>query len=238
LICGGFAVSLCFARGHWFNWRMSLDKRESGWPDIYQIRTQAGGPAGALPITDEMLLKSPSGDLFGLTQNAGMGWAPAEAGRKHFLILSTQGGLRASDGKPLALGYHTGHWEIGLLVAEAAEEFRKAVAAKPDSVIARINLGVTLSQLGDVQGAAEQFEEAIRIDPGRVNAHYNLAILLAGQGKHEQAIAHLQSALAVDPNDTSVGLLLGRELVKVGRCSEASELAAKLRTNFPCRPKE
>ena len=122
--------------------------------------------------------------------------------------------------------------------AEAAEEFRKAVAAKPDSVIARINLGVTLSQLGDVQGAAEQFEEAIRIDPGRVNAHYNLAILLAGQGKHEQAIAHLQSALAVDPNDSSVGLLLGSELVKLGRCSEASELAAKLRTNFPCRPKE
>src|SRR6185369_9268279 len=72
--------------------------------------------------------------------------------------------------------------------AEAAEEFRKAVAAKPDSAIARINLGVTLSQLGDVEGAAEQFEEAIRIEPGRVNAHYNLAILLADQNKHEQAI--------------------------------------------------
>ena len=122
--------------------------------------------------------------------------------------------------------------------AEAAEEFRKAVAAKPDSAIARINLGVALSQLGDVQGAAEQFEEAIRIEPGRVNAHYNLAILLAGQNKHEQAIAHLQAALAVDPNDTSVGMLLGSELVKVGRCREASELAVKLRTNFPCRPKE
>ncbi|HEX5400635.1 MAG TPA: YjhG/YagF family D-xylonate dehydratase, partial [Verrucomicrobiae bacterium] len=29
------------------------------------------------------------------------------------------------DGKPVALGYHTGHWEIGLLVQAAAEEFRK-----------------------------------------------------------------------------------------------------------------
>ena len=72
-----------------------------------------------------MLLNSPSGDLFGLTQNAGMGWNPAEVGRKQFLILSTQGGLRAPDGKPIALGYHTGHWEIGLLVAAAAEEFRR-----------------------------------------------------------------------------------------------------------------
>jgi len=104
---------------------MSLDQRESDSPDIYNIRTRASGPAGALPITEEMLLKSPSGDLFGLSQNAGMGWDPAEVGRKQFLILSTQGGLRAADGKPLALGYHTGHWEIGLLVAEAAEEFRR-----------------------------------------------------------------------------------------------------------------
>jgi putative YjhG/YagF family dehydratase len=72
-----------------------------------------------------MLLNSPSGDLFGLTQNAGMGWNPGEAGRKQFLILSTQGGLRAPDGTPIALGYHTGHWEIGLLVQAAAEEFSK-----------------------------------------------------------------------------------------------------------------
>lgn len=94
-------------------------------PDIYQIRTHAPGPTGSLPLTDDMLKNSPSGDLFGMTQNAGMGWNPAEAGRKQFLILSTQGGLRAPDGTPIALGYHTGHWEIGLLVQAAAEEFRR-----------------------------------------------------------------------------------------------------------------
>src|SRR5437016_5751952 len=97
-------------------------------PDIYLIRTRASGPAGSLPLTEEMLLNRPSGDVFGLTQNAGMGWNPAEVGRKQFLILSTQGGLRAPDGKPIALGYHTGHWEIGLLVQAAAEEFRRLQA--------------------------------------------------------------------------------------------------------------
>ncbi|HMP81462.1 MAG TPA: YjhG/YagF family D-xylonate dehydratase [Verrucomicrobiota bacterium] len=94
-------------------------------PDIYQVRTQASGPAGSLPLTEEMLRHSPSGDIFGMTQNAGMGWNPAEVGRKQFLILSTQGGLRAPDGKPIALGYHTGHWEISLLVQAAAETFRE-----------------------------------------------------------------------------------------------------------------
>jgi putative YjhG/YagF family dehydratase len=101
------------------------DVFDSGAPEIFGIQTHAHGPTGRLPLTEEMLLNSPSGDLFGMTQNVGMGWSPAESGRKQFLILSTQGGLRAPDGKPIALGYHTGHWEIGLLVHAAAEEFRK-----------------------------------------------------------------------------------------------------------------
>jgi putative YjhG/YagF family dehydratase len=103
----------------------SYDWFDSAAPDVYRIQTQARGPAGNLPFTEEMLLHSPSGDLFGMTQNAGMGWDPGEAGRKQFLILSTAGGLRSPDGKPIALGYHTGHWEIGLLVKAAAEEFRE-----------------------------------------------------------------------------------------------------------------
>jgi putative YjhG/YagF family dehydratase len=102
-----------------------LNELDSSSPEIFKIQTRASGPAGALPITEQQLLNSPSGDIFGMTQNAGMGWNPAELGRKQFLILSTQGGLRAPDGQPIALGYHTGHWEIGLLVQAAAEEFRK-----------------------------------------------------------------------------------------------------------------
>ncbi|MCI0534033.1 MAG: dihydroxy-acid dehydratase, partial [Verrucomicrobiales bacterium] len=92
--------------------------------DIYRISTKAPGPSGSLPLTAEMLLSRPSGDIFGLTQNAGMGWDPRELARKQFLIISTQGGLRAPDGTPIALGFHTGHWEIGLLVQEAARELR------------------------------------------------------------------------------------------------------------------
>jgi xylonate dehydratase len=94
-------------------------------PGIFQIRTHAAGPGGALPLTEEMLLNSPSGDLFGLTQNVGMGWEAATAAGPQFLILSTQGGLRAQDGRPVALGYHTGHWEIAMQVEAAARELRQ-----------------------------------------------------------------------------------------------------------------
>src|ERR1700733_7977326 len=89
-----------------------------------ETRTHAPGPEGALPITPEMLLTQPSGNLFGLSQDAGMGWDPARLLDPEFLILSTHGGMRAQDGTPIALGFHTGHWEVGLLVAEAAQELR------------------------------------------------------------------------------------------------------------------
>ena len=91
-------------------------------PALYDIHTRVPGPRGSLPITAEMLLNRPSGDLFGLSQNAGMGWDPSKLTGKEFLLLSTHGGIRAPDGSPIALGYHTGHWEVGLLMEEAARE--------------------------------------------------------------------------------------------------------------------
>ena len=102
----------------------SLDEILGGGALLAATRTKASGPAGQLPITAKMLLEEPSGNLFGMTQDAGMGWAPGEVGRAQFLIISTQGGLRDTDGRPIALGYHTGHWEIGLMVRAAAETFR------------------------------------------------------------------------------------------------------------------
>ena len=96
---------------------------DASTPDLYVIQTHASGPAGRLPLDDDFLRTAPSGHIFGLTQDAGMGWNPALLRRKEFLILSTQGGIRAPDGAPVALGYHTGHWEVGLLMQAAAEEF-------------------------------------------------------------------------------------------------------------------
>ncbi len=95
---------------------------DSSDPALYDVRTRARGPRGELPVTPEMLLHQPSGDLFGWTQNAGMGWDPRKMGGPEVLILSTHGGVRAPDGTPVALGYHTGHWEVGLLVETAARE--------------------------------------------------------------------------------------------------------------------
>jgi xylonate dehydratase len=113
---------------------MGLTSRTPGLDEILgdeggardALRTRAAGPAGRLPLTEAMLRDAPSGDLFGLTQNVGMGADPRDALRTEYLIVSTAGGLRGEDGRPIALGYHTGHWEVSLLVRAAAETIRAA----------------------------------------------------------------------------------------------------------------
>jgi xylonate dehydratase len=91
-------------------------------------RIEGEGPEGRLPLDAEMLRNEPSGTIFGLTQNAGMGWRPDALGGPQYVIVSTMGGMRSERGEPIALGYHTGHWEIGLLVRGAAEALRAAGA--------------------------------------------------------------------------------------------------------------
>lgn len=95
-----------------------LDSRDEA---IYTLRTKAPGPSGVLPFTQEQLATHPSGHLFGWTQNVGMGWPSDQVAGGDYLILSTQGGIRQPDGKPIALGYHTGHFEVGLLMEEVAK---------------------------------------------------------------------------------------------------------------------
>ncbi|MEE2885198.1 MAG: YjhG/YagF family D-xylonate dehydratase [Chloroflexota bacterium] len=98
-----------------------LDADDESW----SFETHSSGPSGKIPFTEEILIEESSGFHFGMSQSAGMGWNPAELLRKHFLILSTSGGMREPDGSPVALGLHTGHYELALQVEQAAREIKK-----------------------------------------------------------------------------------------------------------------
>jgi len=89
---------------------------------LYDINTHAEGPKGKLPFSEEFLRESPSGHIFGMTLNAGMGWNPERLNDEDVLILSTQGGIRGEDGSTIAVGLHTGHFELGLQMRAAADE--------------------------------------------------------------------------------------------------------------------
>lgn len=105
--------------------------------------------------------------------------------------------------------------------SDAADEFRKAVAANPNGVPARVNLGAALAQMGDIAGAVEQYQHALRLDSKNATAHFNLGFLLAKQNQHEQAIIHFQAVLASNPADTESRFGLAQELEKSSRVDEA-----------------
>jgi len=93
---------------------------------LYDIPTHANGPRGSLPLTPSLLKNSPSGNIFGMTLNAGMGWNPDKLLGDDILLLSTQGGIRDNDGTPIAVGLHTGHFELGLQMRAAAAEIKNS----------------------------------------------------------------------------------------------------------------
>lgn len=93
--------------------------------EVYDIATNGPGPQGGLPLERDAIANSPSGDIFGMSHDVGMGWEPANAAQEQFLLVSTQGGIRAEDGRPVALGFHAGHYELGLLAGAAAGELKR-----------------------------------------------------------------------------------------------------------------
>src|SRR2546427_9525363 len=78
----------------------SLDAVLGSASAIANGRLAGEGPAGKLPLTPDMLREEPSGNLFGLTQNVGMGWSPTALDGPQYVIVSTHGGLRSEDGSP------------------------------------------------------------------------------------------------------------------------------------------
>ncbi|OHB68844.1 MAG: dehydratase, partial [Planctomycetes bacterium RBG_13_62_9] len=99
-----------------------LGGRDEG---VYDVVTHAPGPPGELPLAGDFLANAPSGELFGMIHDVGMGWEPSRVAADAFVLLSHQGGMRGTDGKPVALGYHAGHYELGLLMEAAAKEFQR-----------------------------------------------------------------------------------------------------------------
>jgi tetratricopeptide (TPR) repeat protein len=104
---------------------------------------------------------------------------------------------------------------------EAAAEFRRALAAKPNGVTARLNLGAALLATRNFEAAREQFAKVLQAEPANVVAQFNLGVLEAEANRPEAAITHLRALLNAVENDNPARLLLAQQLAKTGRADEA-----------------
>ncbi|MEM7358235.1 MAG: tetratricopeptide repeat protein [Pseudomonadota bacterium] len=107
------------------------------------------------------------------------------------------------------------------LAAEKA--FREAVAAKPDSSRARVNLGATLSALGQAKESQEQFAKVLESDPDNLTAHYNLGTTALHEGKLDIAAPHLKKVVELSPDDTEARLHLASILIAKNEFAAAFE---------------
>jgi len=105
--------------------------------------------------------------------------------------------------------------------AEAVRHLTAAVALRPDSPGARLNLANTLRQGGWLDEAIACFQQAIDLDPKYARAHHNLGAALKAQGRLDEAIACFRRTLELDPKNPAVHHNLGFTLWSKGRLDEA-----------------
>jgi tetratricopeptide (TPR) repeat protein len=117
--------------------------------------------------------------------------------------------------------------------AEAIDCYEELLAADPEHVGARTNLGAALCQLGRCQEAEQQFRRAIAMRPHQAEAHCNLGMVLRWRGRTEESQQHLRQALKLKPMYIDAQLQLSATLILLTRWREAKSLLESVRKRAP-----
>jgi tetratricopeptide (TPR) repeat protein len=99
--------------------------------------------------------------------------------------------------------------------------YTTTLTRNPGCWMAHYNLGITLNEQGDTDGAISHYREAVELWPGYAEAHYNLGRLLVQKGQLDEAITHYEKTLEINPADAEAHNNLGATLFATGRVDEA-----------------
>jgi Tfp pilus assembly protein PilF len=139
-------------------------------------------------------------------------------------------GGRSQPGKVRAIITRTAEqwFELGLSCdidpasfTRAVEAYRRALDLAPEWIEARINLGVTLYQLWQLEEAEDAFRQVLRLDPKNATALFNLGCVLYELGELDQAIRALRRAARLAPASADTHLNLALTYEKTGAVNRA-----------------
>jgi protein O-mannosyl-transferase len=85
---------------------------------------------------------------------------------------------------------------------EAARHFRYAVDLTPSSPAARLNLGITLAQLGEFEEAKLNLVEATKLSPQDADVRFNLALLYVQIGDRNALVKEVDILRKLAPEDS------------------------------------
>jgi tetratricopeptide (TPR) repeat protein len=97
----------------------------------------------------------------------------------------------------------------------------QALSRTSDNIMAELNLGVRVYELGKTPEAIRHFERALLIDSSQAAVHSSLGAALLDTGRVHESLAELETAIALDPNNADAHYNLGNTLLQMGRPSEA-----------------
>jgi tetratricopeptide (TPR) repeat protein len=125
----------------------------------------------------------------------------------------------------------TGH------VEEAIAAFKEAIAAEPQSRIARLALGELLLKIRRDSDAIEVFRGALREAPDSALAWYELAFAFRVRGRLPEAVDAYEHYIKLKPTDPDPYYGLARSLQKLGKKDEARK-AYQTYVSLEKRPSE
>lgn len=112
-------------------------------------------------------------------------------------------------------------WRQSTMYADIEALWRTTIARNPSCWMAYNNLGIVLSQKGQVDDAIAHYRKTLEMQPDYSEADYNLGVALLQKGEIDEAINHCQRAVAVQPKDPEAQLALGNALLRKALIDEA-----------------
>jgi tetratricopeptide (TPR) repeat protein len=106
---------------------------------------------------------------------------------------------------------------------ESIQEFRQALAARPDSCGARVNLASALASAGKVDEALSEYEAAAGPCPDSAVLHFNLGRLYLEKGILDKAFEEYRRSLELNPNDLAALLALAQISTRQEAVDQAAE---------------
>jgi tetratricopeptide (TPR) repeat protein len=105
---------------------------------------------------------------------------------------------------------------------------RKAIAANPDAIQARLYLGDAFQAQGKLDQAAEENRQVLAIEPDNFYAHNDLGMIFYRQGLTGEALKELRRSLAIKPDQVLPHSEIGRILTETHQFPEAVEEFAQV----------
>ena len=99
--------------------------------------------------------------------------------------------------------------------------YRTTLAAQPDSIALRINLGAVYWNSGNPSQAEVEWREALRRAPDHWLILNNLGLVCARQKRYDEAVADFQRSIRLRPNYADSHMNLGRTYAELERPREA-----------------